>query len=137
MGKRKRKLSASELVHDLWRVKQANRELLDEVGFHGAKKVDEAFTQDGYGLTLGISTWDVGPTATVSPIVASQAAIAKALGRSPHTARLLEKLKGDGMVSHYETVGSKSHVWFVDPAEHERIRQKIADSDRKSWNFVE
>jgi hypothetical protein len=63
------------------------------------------------------------PVQRDNPVICSQAAIARMLGRSENTSGLVRKLQDEGIIRYFEPPekkGGKFKVWFTDPAQHER-----------------
>jgi hypothetical protein len=59
------------------------------------------------------------------PILASQAVIARFLGRSDHTPGLLTQLRDEGILSFDQVTPRKNKVWFTDPKQHAEAREWI------------
>jgi hypothetical protein len=69
--------------------------------------------------------------AQAPPIICSQAAIARFLGRSVNTSKLLEKLKEEGIIERFEQGERKKFkVWFADPERHAEALAKIPKGGR-------
>jgi hypothetical protein len=72
-----------------------------------------------------------GPTGApgLPPVICSQAAVARFLGRCATTARLMATLQEEGIIERSEPPGKrggKFKVWFADPAEHQRALREIS-----------
>jgi hypothetical protein len=82
-----------------------------------------------------------------SPVVCSQAAVARFLDRCQNTTGLIARLKEGGIIAHFEPPsrrGGKYAIWYADPNLHERALKEISGKSprrrtkhRKSRNTVE
>jgi hypothetical protein len=68
--------------------------------------------------------------AQAPPIICSQADIARFLGRSENTSKLLEKLEEEGIIERFEKGERKFKVWFADPERHAEALAKIPKGGR-------
>ena len=70
------------------------------------------------------------PTADVPPVICSQGAIARLMGKSKNTAGLIKKLERVGIITRSEKRVSKSAVWFADSAMHARALDEISEGPK-------
>lgn len=69
----------------------------------------------------------------VSPVICSQAAVARFLGRSANTARLLETLKQEGVIERFAKGPKRTFkVWFADSQMHARASAEISKPGKGS-----
>jgi hypothetical protein len=86
----------------------------------GERRVKEA----GYKIQRGRASGGPEPP----PVVASQAAVARALKISVNYTKLIEKLKEAGTIQRAEKVSKyKWRLWFTDPADRRRVLDEIED----------
>lgn len=72
------------------------------------------------------------PTKSDDWIIASQAAICRALGHSGHRAKALEYYKSQGIISKYEKVSTyKWRVIFTNPVQHAQIKAAVTPKPRQ------
>jgi hypothetical protein len=69
-----------------------------------------------------------------SPVICSQAALARFEGRSEHTTGLAEMLTDEGILRAYtkpSRAGEKYKFWFADPARHSKALETISQKPSK------
>jgi hypothetical protein len=104
---------------------RALRQLLDQVDLMLIAISDQDPSEALKEMALG------GPAVVPeeSPVICSQAALARLVGRSGHTTGLAEKLKDEEILRAYakpSRKGGKYQFWFKDPEQHKKALESIS-----------